>query len=425
MAEILCFIQGGGKSGNTTACFNIGIAFARLGKKVLFVDLDYSGFWRTCNGMIPRKLGIVDYLNGLMASRGLSEDYVGSGVISGIYEALCGSQRNIHIVHRDGNPSYDMILSDIRLHEPVWQQKYLRGDTLKKVLQPLAQNYDYILIDCGNIHRDLLFKEALVACTGVIMCVPSYPPAHLTAISNEIYWEQQRRKDCEILAIIMSFYDEQNTYFDQDKYFEPLLEELEYDLDGKKHRIFVADHDMDVEKSFTFSGADIFSYAPFSRGAMQYAAAAARLLAEIAGEPERKHYAKFPAMRPTVMDQLSQKTVAAVDAIYCVGHKLLRTEIDVDTSEYMNFRRISESVREFFYRFHRKMYSPAREFLANFPDFVDTMNRYYGNQKCDAFYRSVDMGLRILCGLDYEAELKRLGIEQEMRRIVYGNARTP
>ena len=425
MAEILCFIQGRGKSGNTTACFNIGIAFARLGKRVLLVDLDYSASWRTCNGMIPYKLGIVDFLNGLMTSRGLSEDYAGSGVISVIYEALCGSQRDIHIVHRDSNPSYDMILSDIRLDEPVWQQKYLRGGILKKVLQPLAQNYDYILIDCGNIHRDLLFKEALAACTGVIMCVPAYPPAHLTAISNEIYREQQRRQDCEILAIIMSFYDEHNTHFDQDKYFAPLMDELEYDLDGKRHRIFVVDYDMDVEKSFTFSGADIFSYAPFSRGAMQYAAAAARLLTEIAGEPERKHYAKFPAVRPKVMDKLSRKALAAVDAVYRAWHKLLRTEIDVDTSEYMTFRRISKSVKEFFYQSQRKLSSPAREFLANFPDFVDTMNRYYGGKKCDAFYRSVDMGLSILCGLDYETELKRLGIAKEMRQIVYGKAGNP
>ena len=425
MAEILCFIQGGGKSGNTTACFNIGIAFARLGKKVLFVDLDYSGFQHSYDGMIPYKLGLVDYINGLLTSRGLSEDYADSDAISGIYEALCDSSKDIHIVHHDGEPSYDMILSDIRLEEIQWKEKCLEDGILKKVLQPLTQNYDYLLIDCGNIHRDLLFKEALGACTGVIMCVPAYPPAHLTAISNEIYLEQQRRKDFEILAIIMSFYDEHNTYFDQDKYFAPLMDELEYDLDGKRHRIFVVDYDMDVEKSFTFSGADIFSYAPFSRGAMQYAAAAARLLTEIAGEPERKHYAKFPAMRPKVMDKLSRKALAAVDTIYRAWHKLLRTEIDVDTSEYMKFRKISESVKKFFYRSHRKLSSPAREFLANFPDFVDTMNRYYGGKKCDAFYRSVDMGLRILCGLDYEEKLKRLGIEQELHQIVYGKSGNP
>jgi chromosome partitioning protein len=141
---IISIVNHKGGTGKTTTVVNLGVALGQLGKKVLLIDLDPQG--------------------NLSYSMDISSDIIG------VSEVFTG-EKNIQdcIINKEGIdiiPS-NMFLADIELS---LQSAEDRTNVLKKMLEPIATTYDYVLIDCPP-SRSLLIINALVVSDAAISTV--------------------------------------------------------------------------------------------------------------------------------------------------------------------------------------------------------------------------------------------------------------
>lgn len=135
LGRTIAFINGKGGVGKTTLCANTGGTLARSGYKVLVVDIDPQG-----------NLGLdLGYADGADDDSGRS--------LSGALQELVP---NVNVL-KEIRPGLDVVVGGSALHgASAALGARRRGqdvrDSLAKVLAPLAEDYDVILIDCppGN-----------------------------------------------------------------------------------------------------------------------------------------------------------------------------------------------------------------------------------------------------------------------------------
>ncbi len=125
MAHIIAFANHKGGVGKTTSVANIGAALHQKGNRVLLVDLDAQQNLTSCF---------------------LPDDKVEALEVS-IYDALVGKEPLPVITIKDG---LSIVPSGIELAraEIDLSQKLAREQLLKRLLQPRAEEYDFILLDC-------------------------------------------------------------------------------------------------------------------------------------------------------------------------------------------------------------------------------------------------------------------------------------
>jgi len=139
MARIYALVNQKGGVGKTTTAINLGAYLAAFGQRVLVVDLDPQSNATSCLGVDK------------------------NGVTGGTYSALLG------------NPAASMVLLNDRLRlallpaspalagaEVELVEEKGREARLKQALEPLSEQYDYILIDCPP-SLGLLTVNGLVA----------------------------------------------------------------------------------------------------------------------------------------------------------------------------------------------------------------------------------------------------------------------
>ena len=144
MGKTIVFVNQKGGVGKTTSCINIGAYIALSGKKVLLVDFDSQGNMSSGVGVSKEK--------------------------PTIYELLAGQVTSEQAIKHTPVENLDAISASIDLSgaaiELVEQEN--REFFLKKVLDPLKEVYDYILIDCPPA-LGLITLNGLVACDKIIV----------------------------------------------------------------------------------------------------------------------------------------------------------------------------------------------------------------------------------------------------------------
>ena len=146
-ARIIAMCNQKGGVGKTTSTINLGAALAEQGRRVLLVDLDPQGALSVGLGIPSLQLDRTIY-NALMErDTTLADVRVSTGV-----------------------PGMDLVPSNIDLSAAEVQlvSEVAREQTLMRVLGPVRQQYDYILIDCQP-SLGLLTVNALTAAQGVII----------------------------------------------------------------------------------------------------------------------------------------------------------------------------------------------------------------------------------------------------------------
>ena len=126
MTRTIALINNKGGVGKTTSCLNIGVALSRLNRKVLLVDIDPQG--------------------------NLSDAFININQIQyTIKDLLEGNISDINLViKRNVRPYIDLLPSNNLLNgtEEKLLNKMSRETILKRILEPIKSNYDYVLIDC-------------------------------------------------------------------------------------------------------------------------------------------------------------------------------------------------------------------------------------------------------------------------------------
>ena len=146
-ARILAMCNQKGGVGKTTSTINLGAALAEVGRTVLLVDFDPQGALSVGLGVNPMQLDRTIY-NLLMEPDIAAQDVMLKTDIAGL----------------DLLPSnIDLSAAEVQLVNEV-----AREQTLRRILGPVQDDYDVILVDCQP-SLGLLTVNALTAAHGVII----------------------------------------------------------------------------------------------------------------------------------------------------------------------------------------------------------------------------------------------------------------
>ena len=245
MAKIIAIANHKGGVGKTTFVASVGASLASQGYKTLLIDLDAQA--------------------NLTAS--LLQD---ESERRTIYNAL-KEKRELPVVETRQNLYLTPSALDLAGIELELSGAMSREFILKDLLEPLAPNYDYILLDCPP-SLGLIAVNAFVASTDVIipLTAEALPFKGLTMIQEIVAMVQKRlNPSLSISGIVLNRWAGRKL----NKVVEEALRERFPDVVfSSKVRENIAIAEAPLTKS------DIFSYSPESNGAKDYRAVAEELL---------------------------------------------------------------------------------------------------------------------------------------------------
>ena len=146
-ARIIAMCNQKGGVGKTTSTINLGAALAEYGRKVLLVDFDPQGALSVGLGVRANEMDVTVY--NLLVERGHDVR---------------------DVIQRTSTPGLDVLPANIDLSAAEVQlvNEVAREMVLGRVLRPISDDYDVILIDCQP-SLGLLTVNALTAAHGVLI----------------------------------------------------------------------------------------------------------------------------------------------------------------------------------------------------------------------------------------------------------------
>ncbi|QSX05454.1 ParA family protein [Sedimentibacter sp. zth1] len=192
MSKIISIINQKGGVGKTTTTINLGVALAKLDKKVLLVDFDPQANLTIGLGFDPDE--IKNTISSMIRKR-IADDNCEINIVDYILKA-----ENLDIIPSDiGLSGIEMLLFNTMNRENVF----------KNIIEEIKVNYDYILIDCMP-SLNILPINALVASDSVIIPVQ----AHFYSLTGmEQLFEtikkvrRQINRNLEIEGVLLTMYD--------------------------------------------------------------------------------------------------------------------------------------------------------------------------------------------------------------------------
>ena len=144
--RILAITNQKGGVGKTTTCVNLAASLAALGKRVLLIDLDPQGNATTGSGFDKSQLK------------------------NTVYHVLIGDQPIKKAIQRAEDASFDVLPSnrDLAGAEVELVNEIGRETKLKVALAEVADQYDYVLLDCPPA-LNLVTVNALTAANAVMI----------------------------------------------------------------------------------------------------------------------------------------------------------------------------------------------------------------------------------------------------------------
>ncbi|MDR0657737.1 MAG: AAA family ATPase [Mediterranea sp.] len=208
MGKIIALANQKGGVGKTTTTINLAASLATMEKKILVVDADPQA----------------------NASSGLGVDIKQANCT--IYECLIDRTDVKSAIHDTGIESLKIISSHINLVGAEIEMLNLPGreTILKKILEPLKSEYDYILIDCSP-SLGLITVNALTAADSVIIPVQAeyFALEGISKLLNTIkVIKSKLNPKLEIEGFLLTMYDarlrQANQIYDEvKKHFHELV----------------------------------------------------------------------------------------------------------------------------------------------------------------------------------------------------------
>ena len=242
MGKIIAIANQRGGVGKTTTAVNLCAALGVLEKKVLLVDADPQA----------------------NATSGLGVEV--QRVESGTYQLLDESIAIEEVIIQTESPNLDLIPSHIDLvaSEIELVDKNAREYRLKKALESIRNQYDFILLDCAP-SLGLITLNALVAADAVIIPIQCeyFALEGLGKLLNTIKSVQKiHNKDLDIEGLLLTMYDTRLRLSNQ------VVEEVKKHF-GKMVFKTIIQRNIRLSEAPSY-GEDIISYDASSRGAKSY-----------------------------------------------------------------------------------------------------------------------------------------------------------
>jgi len=251
MAKILAIVNQKGGVAKTTTTIHLGVALAHLGKKVLLVDLDSQGHLAEGFGIVADNLTLE---------------------MSDVFE---GSKKVTDIIIPEIRPTLDLAPSNVRLAdmELTLVNMRFREIKLKRSLEPILFQYDYILLDCPP-NLGLFTVNALIAANYVLIPMATHfwsmlgVSRLLTSIQSV---KQEANPTLQIMGIIP-------TRFTRTVHAREVIEKTKTEVGAIAH---IFDHPINESVRFaeaTGQGQTVFDIAPDIEGAHAYHAIAQEII---------------------------------------------------------------------------------------------------------------------------------------------------
>jgi chromosome partitioning protein len=257
MAHTIAIAMQKGGVGKTTTAINLAAGLAALGSRVLAIDLDPQGNLTQHAGFDPERISPTIY-DALKAEV--------DGLPANVRLAIHPAAEGFHLL-----PSQP----ELSLIELSLMNTLSREQVLAALLEPLRDDYDFILIDCSP-SLNLLVINALTAADGVIIPIQTEYLAARGAFMLLSTIETIRRKklnpELRIEGILLTMADTRTTLT------RDILAAVEQQFGSGQHI-----YDIIVKRSVRFAesavaGQSILAYDPKNPGAEAYR----RLAAEVA-----------------------------------------------------------------------------------------------------------------------------------------------
>lgn len=253
-ATIIALCNQKGGVGKTTTTINLGAALVETGRKVLLVDLDPQGSLSVGLGINPHTLELSIY-NLLLGSGVDAADVIAESPVEGM----------------DILPSnIDLSAAEIQLVAEV-----ARESTLSRVLEPLRDRYDVILVDCAP-SLGLLTVNALTAADTVVIPLECefFALRGVALLTDTIAKIQDRLNPrLTVLGLLGTMYDGRTLH---------AREVLQTVVDAFGEQVFYTVIRRTVKfPETTVAGEPITTYASSSPGAEAYRSLAREVLARL------------------------------------------------------------------------------------------------------------------------------------------------
>ena len=192
MAKIFCIANQKGGVGKTTTTVNLAAGLAKVGQRVLMIDLDPQGNATMGSGVDKRKLELTVY-DVLLESASIAEARAQSDKL------------------KDGGCSYDILGANRELAgaEVELVEVERREKRLKQALAAVDAEYDFVLIDCPP-SLSMLTLNGLCCAHGVIvpMQCEYFALEGLTDLVNTIKQVKANlNDDLQIIGLLRVMFD--------------------------------------------------------------------------------------------------------------------------------------------------------------------------------------------------------------------------
>ncbi len=255
MARVLAVVNQKGGVGKTTTSVNLAAALAQAGKRVLLVDLDPQGNATMGSGVDKR------------------------GVARTVYHVLLGLSELASARVRVERGGFDLLPANRELAGAEVELVALQGreTRLKAALERVADEYDFILIDCPP-SLSLLTVNALTAAQRVLIPMQCEYYA-LEGLSDLVGTIKRVRAnlnpELDIAGLLRTMYDPRNTLSQQ------VSQQLETHFGNKVYRTLVP-RNVRLAEAPSY-GVPAVLWDAASKGAQAYLALAEEILGE--GQP--------------------------------------------------------------------------------------------------------------------------------------------